>query len=80
MEIGVHRLTSFSWIVDTVSPSTTIDSVKDGNNNSVNTGGNSSSNSVIVSFSGIDTGGDQDKGVGINHFECSVDGVAFSKL
>ena len=69
---------SFSWIVDTVSPSTTIDSVKDGNNNSINTGGNSSSNSVIVSFSGIDTGGDQDKGVGINHFECSVDGAAFS--
>ncbi|MFZ0316532.1 MAG: Ig-like domain-containing protein, partial [Nitrososphaeraceae archaeon] len=69
---------SFSWIVDTVSPSTMIDSIKDGNNNSINTGGNSSSNSVIVSFSGIDTGGDQDKGVGINHFECSVDGAAFS--
>jgi len=69
---------SFGWIVDTMSPSTMIDSIKDGNNNSINTGGNSSSNSVIVTFSGIDTGGDQDRGVGINHFECSVDGAAFS--
>ena len=68
----------FNWTVDTVPPSTTIDSVTDGNKSSIITGGNSSSNSAIITFSGIDTGGNQGKGVGINHFECSLDGASFS--
>src|SRR5206468_2619023 len=69
---------SINWTVDTVPPSTTIDSVRDGNKSSLITGGNSSSNSTIITFSGIDTGGNQGKGVGINHFECSLDGASFS--
>jgi hypothetical protein len=61
-----------------VSPSTTITSAIDGNKSIIATGGNSSSNSIAITFSGIDTGGKEDKGVGINHFECSLDGASFS--
>src|ERR1044071_9078954 len=50
----------------------------DGNNDSIDTSGNSSSSSVTARFSGIDTGGNQDKGAGINHFECSLDGGPFA--
>jgi hypothetical protein len=70
--------TSFSWIVDTVSPSTTIDSISDGSENQITTGGNSSSNIAVVTFSGTDTGGSEDQGVGISHFECSIDGGKFT--
>jgi hypothetical protein len=69
---------SFNWTVDTVAPTTTIDSVTDSNDNSITTGGNSSSNSAVITFSGIDTGGNKGQGVGINHFECSIDGVPFT--
>ena len=69
---------SFNWTVDTVSPTTTIDSVADSNDNPITTGGNSSSNSAVITFSGIDTGGNEGQGVGINHFECSIDGESFT--
>jgi hypothetical protein len=69
---------SFSWTVDTVSPTTTIDSVNDGSENQITTGGNSSSNIAIVTFSGTDTGGSEGQGVGISHFECSIDGGRFT--
>jgi hypothetical protein len=68
---------SFSWTVDTVAPTTTIDSVIDGSENQITTGGNSSSNIATVTFSGTDTGGSEGQGVGISHFECSVDGGIF---
>src|SRR3546814_9575672 len=54
----------------TVSPSTTVVSAIDGNRTSVQADGNSSSNSMTFAFSANDTGGDEGKGVGINHFEC----------
>ncbi|MGB7936382.1 MAG: Ig-like domain-containing protein, partial [Nitrososphaeraceae archaeon] len=68
----------FNWTVDTVAPTTTIDSVADINDNPITTGGNSSSNSAVITFSGIDTGGNEGQGVGINHFECSIDGASFT--
>src|SRR5688500_3415160 len=68
----------FSWTVDTVSPTTTIDSVIDGSENQITTGGNSSSNIAVVTFSGTDTGGSEGQGVGISHFECSIDGSRFT--
>ena len=69
---------SFSWTVDTVAPTTTIDSVVDGSENQITTGGNSSSNAAVVAFSGTDTGGNEGQGVGISHFECSIDGGKFT--
>ena len=69
---------SFSWTVDTVAPTTTIDSVVDGSENQITTGGNSSSNTAVVAFSGTDTGGNEGQGVGISHFECSIDGGKFT--
>ncbi|HJU78520.1 MAG TPA: Ig-like domain-containing protein, partial [Nitrososphaeraceae archaeon] len=67
----------FTWTVDTVSPSTTIVSAIDGNKTSLQTGGNTSSNSITFAFSANDTGGEQGKGVGINHFECNIDNSKF---
>src|SRR5438093_985766 len=64
---------SFSWTVDTVAPLTSINSAFDGNKSAISTGGNTSSNNAIFSFSANDTGGKEDKGVGINHFECILD-------
>src|SRR3546814_9325001 len=61
---------AFTWTVDTVSPSTTVVSAIDGNRTSVQADGNTSSNSMTFAFSANDTGGDEGKGVGINHFEC----------
>jgi hypothetical protein len=69
---------SFNWTVDSVAPTTTIDSLTDSNDNPITTGGNSSSNSAVIIFSGIDTGGNEGQGVGINHFECSFDGESFT--
>ena len=63
---------SFRWNVDATPPDTTIDSATDGNNNSVNNGGNSSSTSMTFTFSGSDIG------VGLDRFECSIDGSSFS--
>ena len=64
---------SFSWTVDTVAPLTSINSAFDGNKSAISTGGNTSSNYAIFTFSATDTGGKEDKGVGINHFECILD-------
>jgi hypothetical protein len=69
---------SFNWTVDTVSPATTIDSVIDGSENQITIGGNSSSNIAVVTFSGTDTGGSEGQGVGISHFECSIDGGRYT--
>ena len=68
---------SFTWTVDTVSPSTTVVSAIDGNRTSVQADGNSSSNSMTFAFSANDTGGNEGKGVGINHFECNIDNSKF---
>src|SRR5206468_8631859 len=62
---------SISWTVDTVAPLTSINSAFDGNKSAISTGGNTSSNNVIFSFSGTDSG------VGLDHFECSVDNLKF---
>ncbi|HSN96185.1 MAG TPA: Ig-like domain-containing protein, partial [Nitrososphaeraceae archaeon] len=70
--------TSFTWTVDTLSPLLSIDSATDGNGNFVIPGGNTSSNSITLTFSGNDTGGKEDSGVGIKQFECSLDGASFS--
>ncbi len=69
---------SFTWTVDTVPPDAIIDSATDGNGTIVNTGGNISSNSMIFNFSGIDSGGKEGSGVGIDHFECSLDNSNFT--
>ena len=69
---------SFSWTVDTKPPSISIYSATDSNNNFMIPGSNTSSNSVTFAFSANDTGGNEDKGVGINHFECSIDNSNFT--
>ncbi|HJR85181.1 MAG TPA: Ig-like domain-containing protein, partial [Nitrososphaeraceae archaeon] len=69
---------SFTWIVDTLEPLISIDTVTDGNGNVVVPGGNTSSNLATIKFSGNDTGGKDGNGVGIKHFECSLDGASFS--
>ena len=66
------------WTVDTIPPDAIIDSATDGNGTIVNTGGNTSSNSMIFNFSGIDSGGKDGSGVGIDHFECSLDNSNFT--
>ena len=66
LEIWKH-LTSFIWIVDTIPPGTIIDSATDGHDEIIIMDGNSSSNSILVEFSGTDSG------VGVDHFECSID-------
>ena len=63
---------SFGWTVDTIAPLTSINSVIDGNSSEILTGGNTSSNTVRVEFSGTDSG------VGVNHFECSLDNSEFA--
>ncbi|MDW0205766.1 MAG: hypothetical protein QOK54_10570, partial [Nitrososphaeraceae archaeon] len=65
-------LASFNWSVDATPPDATIDSATDGNAIAVSNGGNSTSTSVTFTFSGTDIG------VGLDHFECSLDGSAFS--
>ena len=64
---------SFTWTIDTISPSTTLESATDGNKNVIANGTNTNSNSMSFEFSANDTGGDGDKGVGINHFACNID-------
>src|SRR6266487_839472 len=70
--------TSFTWTVDTVPPTTTIDVVVNGNKSAVTNGSNTGSKSMTFSFSADDTGGKEGGGVGINHFECSLDDESFS--
>jgi hypothetical protein len=69
---------SFIWIVDTLEPLISIDTVTDGNGNRMTPGSNTSSNSMTLAFSGNDTGGKDGKGIGIKQFECSLDGASFS--
>src|SRR5678810_892719 len=63
---------SFNWTVDTAPPTTSITSAIDGNRKTVTTGGNTTSTSMTFAFSGTD------RGTGVNHFECSVDGASFA--
>ena len=65
-------LASFNWSVDATPPDTTINSATDGNAIAVSNGGNTTSASMTFTFSGTDIG------VGLDHFECSLDGSAFS--
>ena len=69
---------SFNWTVDTEPPSASISSATDGNNNFLVPGSNTSSNSISFEFSVNDSGGRQDKGVGIKQFECSIDNSNFT--
>ncbi|HVH90156.1 MAG TPA: Ig-like domain-containing protein, partial [Candidatus Acidoferrum sp.] len=63
---------SFNWTVDAVPPTTSITSAIDGNRSTVTAGGNTTSTSMTFAFSGTD------RGVGVNHFECSLDGASFA--
>jgi hypothetical protein len=69
---------SFTWTVDTVPPDTLIDSATDGNNITLTDGSNTESTSITFTFSGTDTSIEEGEEVGINHFECSIDGSSFS--
>jgi hypothetical protein len=69
---------SFTWRVDTEPPDTNIDSAIDGNNKTLTDGSNTESTSITFTFSSIDTDIEEGEEVGINHFECSVDGSSFS--
>ena len=64
---------SFTWTIDTISPNTTLESATDGNKVVMANGTNTNSKSMSFEFSANDTGGDGDKGVGINHFVCNID-------
>ena len=63
---------SFSWNIDTVAPTTIINNVMDGNRSTITNGSNTRSSSVIFEFAGNDTG------IGISHFECSIDNSNFT--
>ncbi|RPH69297.1 hypothetical protein EHM76_07215, partial [bacterium] len=63
---------SFNWTIDTVSPTTIISNVTDGNRTSISNGSNTRFNSATFAFSGNDTG------VGISNFECSLDNSNFT--
>jgi hypothetical protein len=69
---------SFTWAVDTVPPDTIIDSAIDGNNRTLTDGSNTESISIAFTFSGTDTSIEEGEEVGIDHFECSIDGSSFS--
>ena len=69
---------SFNWTTDTEPPSTSIFSATAGDNKIMVPGSNTSSNSVTFEFSANDTGGSEDKGVGIKQYECSLDKSNFS--
>ncbi|HEY9399648.1 MAG TPA: Ig-like domain-containing protein, partial [Nitrososphaeraceae archaeon] len=69
---------SFSWTIDTAPPTTTITNAIDGNESSITNGSNTRFNSVAFVFKGNDTGGNEDKGVGIKQFECSIDNSNFT--
>jgi hypothetical protein len=69
---------SFTWNVDTVPPDTIINTAIDGNNNNLTDGSETQSSSIIITFSGTDTSVEEGEEVGINHFECSIDGSSFS--
>jgi hypothetical protein len=69
---------SFTWTVDTVPPDTIIDSAKDGNNRTLTDGSSTESTGIAFTFSGTDTSIEEAEELGISHFECSLDGSAFS--
>ena len=55
----------WTWTVDTTAPDTTIDSAIDGNNNPVDNGICTSSDSITFTFSGNPTDD-------VDHFVCSL--------
>ncbi len=69
---------SFTWTVDTVPPDTIINTAIDGNNRTLTDGSETESTNVTFTFSGNDTSVEEGEEVGINHFECSIDGSSFS--
>jgi hypothetical protein len=77
---GIRDLSpaSFTWTVDTVPPDTIIDSAKDGRNRTLTDGSSTESTGIAFTFSGTDTSIEDAEELGINHFECSLDGSAFS--
>ena len=70
-------LASFSWTVDTIPPLTSFVSTSDGNRSVIKNGGNTSSDTAIFEFSASDSGGRENKGVGIDKFECNIDNSNF---
>jgi hypothetical protein len=66
-------LASFSWTVDTVPPTTSLVSISDGNRSLIKNGSSISSDTAIFEFSAADSGGLENKGVGIDKIECSID-------
>ena len=62
----------FTWNVDTTPPPANIDTAIDGNNSTVPNGSNTTSTSIAFTFSGTDIG------LGLDHFECSIDGASFT--
>jgi hypothetical protein len=69
---------SFTWSVDTEPPDTILNAAIDANNNTLTNGSDTESTSITFTFSGIDTGIEEGEEIGINHFECSIDGSSFS--
>ena len=61
----------FTWNVDTTPPATNINRAFDANNDTLANGDNTTSASMTLVFSG------NDAGVGLEHFECSIDGTSF---
>src|SRR4030095_340973 len=64
---------SFNWTVDTVPPTSSINSATDGNKNAVANSRTTKSTSMTFAFSGNDTGG-----IGIDHFVCSTDNSEYA--
>src|SRR4030095_3330745 len=62
----------FTWKVDITPPSSNINTAFDGKNDTVTNGGNTTSRIMMFTISGSDTG------VGVDHFECSLDGASFT--
>ncbi|HSN96562.1 MAG TPA: hypothetical protein VLR10_05175, partial [Nitrososphaeraceae archaeon] len=62
----------FSWTVDTLPPTTTINTAIDGNNGTLVSGDGTMSTSMAFTFSGNDTE------VGSSSFECSIDNSNFT--
>jgi hypothetical protein len=64
---------SFNWTVDTIAPTTTINTATDGNKSAITNGSTTKSNSMVFRFASNDTGG-----VGVDHLECSLDAASFT--
>src|SRR6185295_8132152 len=60
----------FNWTVDTVAPSTNINTAIDDNNKTLVSDGSTRSTSMTFAFTGNDVGTSGENGVGVKQFEC----------